>query len=37
MLNVILAFIAGAVVMDFLWAWRFGMPQRLWKRITGRY
>lgn len=28
----ILAFIAGAIVMDFMWAWRLGMPQQMLAR-----
>ena len=27
MLAVILAFIAGTIVMDFLWAWKLGLVQ----------
>jgi hypothetical protein len=30
----ILAFIAGTIVMDFAWAWRLGIVQRLWARLT---
>jgi len=26
----------GAVVMDFMWAWRLGIPQRMWYRYTQR-
>jgi hypothetical protein len=28
----VLAFIAGAVVMDFMWAWRLGMVQYMLAR-----
>lgn len=28
----VLAFIAGAVVMDFMWAWRLGIPQYMLAR-----
>jgi len=30
----ILAFIAGTIVMDFLWAWKLGIVQRLYRRLT---
>lgn len=30
MLNLILGFIVGLVVMDFLWAWKLGLPQKIW-------
>ncbi len=36
MLELFLAFIAGALVMDFLWAWRLGIPQLLWYRFRNR-
>lgn len=28
--------VIGAVVMDFMWAWRLGIPQRMWYRYTQR-
>jgi len=34
MIALILAFLAGTIVMDFMWAWRLGIPQMLiarWK------
>jgi hypothetical protein len=31
-MELILAFVAGLIVMDFLWAWRMGIPQMLWAR-----
>ena len=37
MLNVIIAFISGLVVMDFAWAWKMGIPQRIWRRWTGKF
>ena len=33
MLNFILGFFAGAVVVDFLWAYKLGIPQVIWTRI----
>lgn len=36
MLNIILPFLAGLVVMDFAWAYRFGMPQRLFRLLKNR-
>lgn len=33
-MDLLIAFIVGLVVMDFLWAWRMGIPQVLiarWK------
>ena len=35
-LYLILAFVAGLIVMDFLWAWRLGIPQALWYRWKHR-
>jgi hypothetical protein len=32
MLELILAFVAGIIVMDFAWAWRLGIPQMLMAR-----
>ena len=31
-MELVLAFIAGLIVMDVLWAWRMGIPQMLWAR-----
>ena len=28
--------VIGAVVMDFMWAWRLDIPQRMWQRYTQR-
>jgi hypothetical protein len=36
MVNVIVAFVSGLVVMDFAWAWKMGMPQRIWRRCVSR-
>jgi hypothetical protein len=36
MLELILAFLAGTIVMDFMWAWRLGIPQILWVRFKLR-
>jgi hypothetical protein len=34
MLEFIVGFIIGALVLDFLWAWKFGIPQIFWKKLT---
>lgn len=31
-MEMLIAFIVGLIVMDFLWAWRLGIPQLLWAR-----
>jgi hypothetical protein len=36
MLNVFLAFVFGAAVMDFMWAYKMGMPQAMWQRWKSR-
>ena len=36
MMELILAFVAGMIVMDFMWAWRLDIPQRMWQRYTQR-
>lgn len=36
MLYLVLAFIAGMIVMDTLWAWRTGVLSMLIRRITRR-
>ena len=28
--------VIGAVIMDFMWAWRLGIPQRMWQRYVQR-
>lgn len=33
MLNFILGVLFGAAVMDFIWAWKFGIPQIFWSRL----
>lgn len=35
-MELILAFIAGLIVMDVLWAWRMGIPQMMWYRWKHR-
>jgi len=30
----LLWFLLGAVLMDFIWAWKFGIPQLLWNRLN---
>jgi hypothetical protein len=34
--ELLVAFIFGLVVMDFLWAWRMGIPQALWYKFKHR-
>lgn len=29
-MELFLAFVAGLIVMDVLWAWRLGIPQAIW-------
>ena len=36
MMEFALGVVVGAVVMDLLWAWRLGIPQRLWQRWQQR-
>jgi hypothetical protein len=36
MMELIIAFIVGLVVMDVLWAWRMGILQLLWYRFKNR-
>ena len=36
MMELILAFAAGMIVMDVMWAWRMGIPQMLWYRFRHR-
>ena len=35
-MELIVAFVAGLVVMDVMWAWRLGIPQMLWYRFRNR-
>jgi len=34
MSNFLLGFLAGAVVVDFLWAWKMGIVTLIWSQIT---
>lgn len=36
MVNMLVGAFIGAVVMDFMWAWRLGMPQAMWRRMFPR-
>jgi hypothetical protein len=36
MMELIIGFVVGLVVMDFMWAWRLGIPQMLWYRFRNR-
>jgi hypothetical protein len=35
-MELIIGFVVGLVVMDFMWAWRLGIPQMLWYRFKNR-
>jgi hypothetical protein len=37
MFDFFIGVLVGAVVIDFLWAWQHGIPQRFWQRITTCY
>ena len=37
MSNFLWGFVIGAVVVDFLWAWKMGIAQLFWSRITRVY
>lgn len=37
MFNVLIGAFIGAVVMDFMWAWRLGLPQAMWRRFVNRH
>lgn len=36
MIYLVIGFLVGTVVMDFMWAWRLGLPQAMWRRLTRR-
>lgn len=33
MTNFLWGFVIGAALLDFLWAWKFGIPQIFWTRL----
>lgn len=33
MTSFIVGFVVGALVLDILWAWKFGIPQMFWTRL----
>jgi hypothetical protein len=35
-MELLIAFVAGLVVMDVLWAWRLGIPQAMYYRFKHR-
>jgi hypothetical protein len=37
MSNFLLGVLAGAVVVDFLWAWKMGIVTLVWSQITRVY
>lgn len=36
MIYLVIGFMVGTVVMDFMWAWRLGLPQAMWRRLASR-
>jgi len=32
--NFLIGFLAGAVLVDFLWAWKMGIVTLIWSKIT---
>lgn len=36
MWQAIIGCVIGAIIMDFLWAWRLGIPQSMYKRFRNR-
>lgn len=36
MFELILAFVIGLIVMDFIWAYKLGIVQMLWYRLRAR-
>jgi hypothetical protein len=34
MSNFVLGFLAGAVLVDFLWAWKMGIVTLVWSKIS---
>lgn len=37
MTNVLIGFLIGALVVDFLWAWKMGIVTLFWSKITRIY
>ena len=37
MTNFLWGFVVGAVLLDFLWAWKMGIVTLIWSRITRVY
>lgn len=37
MTNFLLGFLVGAVLIDFLWAWKMGIVALIWSRISRIY
>lgn len=36
MTALLIAFLGGMIVMDFMWAWRLGIPQAMWYMFKHR-
>jgi hypothetical protein len=32
-MELFLAFVAGMIIMDAMWAWRLGIPQAIWAQF----
>jgi len=37
MSNFLLGFLVGAIVVDFLWAWKMGIVTLVWSKISRNY
>jgi hypothetical protein len=37
MISLIVAFLLGAIVMDLLWAFKLGIPQRMFQYLVERF
>ena len=35
-MELVIAFVVGMIAMDFMWAWRLGIPQALWYKFKHR-
>ena len=36
MMELLIGIVIGMIVMDFMWAWRMGIPQMMWYRFRNR-
>jgi hypothetical protein len=37
MITFVLGFLAGAVVVDFLWAWKMGIVTLIWSKVSRKF